>query len=800
LKESWDLDRDPLAALRRGDARLFEAFVLSETRTFLSFFLRLGASQAEEPGAPESRPSVNHAPGGAFQGLMRVDRSIPRRPARGIYPLLILPWTATPWHFPWGSFARGDTARAPIAESPRGAEGGGLSLLQELAAQEAPEPGETIVTASRRPEPAFEAPFATAAVPEERIAERAYRTLPQALRDVPGVMIQETSPGQGSPYIRGFTGFRTLMLIDGFRLNDSVFREGPNQYWNTVDAAGVERLEVVKGPSSVLYGSDAIGGTVNAMTRSVDWDEPNPVSATLDYRYATAEHSDMARAEVQARLGDSGFLAAASVKDIGDIEGGEDAGTLENTHYEELGGDLKAEHWLGDRTRLVLAYQGVVQDDVPRTHSTQFAESFEGTTVGTDLRRDLDQDRDLTYLRLEGSDHASWYDEYSLGLSWHEQEETETRVRSNGAKSRAGFDVGTLGAQAQFTKALGVGEVTAGVEGYRDDVDSESTSNPIQGPVADDATYDLVGIYAEDRFAATERLDLILGARFNYAEVDAEEVADPVTGLPFEVEDDWSAVVGSARFVYQLAPEAWNLFGGLSQGFRAPNLSDLTRFDNARTNEFEIPAPDLDSEEYLTFELGVRHRGRALTSEASFFYTDIEDMIVRFPTGNTNALGEFEITRDNVGDGWAYGIELGAAWRFLPEWTLFGDAAFLEGKADTFPTSAPVIDDEWLDRLMPLSVRAGLRWERRATWAEALAIAAADADRLSTRDEADTQRIPPGGTPGYTVLHLGAGHELNQHVRLRGGVDNVFDEDYRIHGSGSNMPGRNLIVGATLSF
>jgi hemoglobin/transferrin/lactoferrin receptor protein len=591
------------------------------------------------------------------------------------------------------------------------------------------------------------------------------------------------------------------MLIDGFRLNNSVFREGPNQYWNTVDAGGLERLEVVKGPSSVLYGSDAIGGTVNALTRSVDWSEPNPVSATLDYRYASAEHSDMGRAEVQARLGErTGILAAASIKDIGDIEGGKDTGELENTGYDEYGADLKAEHWFGDRTRLVLAHQDLVQDNVPRTHSTQYAEPFEGTTVGTDLRRDLDQDRDLTYMRLEGTDQASWYDAYSVGLSWHAQEETETRVRSNGAKSRTGFDVGTLGAQAQVTKALGIGELTAGVEGYRDEVDSESTTNPIQGPVADDSTYDTLGVYAEDRFAASERLDLILGARFNYAAVDAEQVADPVTGLSFEVEDDWSAVVGSARFVYQLAPEAWNLFGGVSQGFRAPNLSDLTRFDNARTNEFEIPSPDLDSEDYLTFELGARHEGGAVTSEATVFYTLIDDMIVRFPTGNTNALGEFEITRDNVGDGWAYGIELGAAWRFRPEWSLFGDAAFLEGKADTFPTSAPVIDDEWLDRLMPLTVRAGLRWEREATWAEALTIVAADADRLSTRDEADTQRIPPDGTPGYAVLHLGAGHEVNDHVRLRAGVDNVFDEDYRIHGSGSNMPGRNLIVGATLSF
>ena len=79
-------------------------------------------------------------------------------------------------------------------------------------------------------------------------------------------MVQKTALGQGSPFIRGFTGFRTVLLIDGFRLNNSVFRDGPNQYWNTVDAWSLEKLELVKGPTSAQYGSDAVGGAVHART------------------------------------------------------------------------------------------------------------------------------------------------------------------------------------------------------------------------------------------------------------------------------------------------------------------------------------------------------------------------------------------------------------------------------------------------------------------------------------------------------------------------------------------------------
>ena len=94
--------------------------------------------------------------------------------------------------------------------------------------------------------------------------EQMAASVPEALSETPGVLVQQTAHGQGSPYLRGFTGFRTVALVDGIRLNNSTFRDGPNQYWSTIDALAITRLEVVKGPASVMYGSDAVGGTVNA--------------------------------------------------------------------------------------------------------------------------------------------------------------------------------------------------------------------------------------------------------------------------------------------------------------------------------------------------------------------------------------------------------------------------------------------------------------------------------------------------------------------------------------------------------
>lgn len=678
-----------------------------------------------------------------------------------------------------------------------------LSIAQQPENDDDSDTGETIVTATREPRLQFDTPVSTDIVDSDRIRERGYRTTPQALRDLPGVMVQETAHGQGSPFIRGFTGFRNQLLIDGIRLNNSVFREGPNQYWNTVDPLSVRRFELVRGPSSVLYGSDAIGGTLNAITKTPNTYGPGRnFGGNVYYRYATAEDSHIGRVEGSATNGtDFGVHMGLSAKSFGDISGGRDTGTQPNTGYDEWDADLKLEKFVDDKTRFVVAYQHVKQNNVPRTHRTIFAVPFAGTTVGSDLRHDLNQERQLAYAQLHGDDLDGPFDRYSLSLSWQEQSESRDRIRGSMAQDGQGLDVGTLGLFANFSTDTTIGRLTYGGDFYHDEVDSFSTTNPIQGPVGDEATYDLLGLFVQDEIEVNEELDVTLGARFNYAAADADSVSDPVTSNQIAVEDNWSSVVGSARFVYHLRPDTVNVFGGISQGFRAPNLSDLTRFNTARSNEFEIPSPNLDAEKYINYELGVKTREADTTTQVAVFYTDIQDQITRFPTGNVNGDGDAEITKDNIGDGYVYGIEVGAAHNLNRQWSMFGNLTFQDGETSTFPTSAPILVDEPISRLMPFTSQLGVRWdsEEGDLWAELVGIYAADADDLNTRDMGDTGRIPPGGTPSYLVFHARGGVRVNEHVSIDLAVENLTNEDYRIHGSGQNMPGLNFVLGLTFS-
>ncbi len=705
------------------------------------------------------------------------------------------------------------TAIVLLACSIGSAETGGPPATAPAAgARPAREPGwfelgEVLVTATRSETEMFRAPYAAYVLRVNDFrTNRMYRTTARALQDVPGVMVQKTAHAQGSPYIRGFTGFRNVMLVDGIRLNNSIFRDGPNQYWNLIDPYTIDRLEVVKGPSSVLYGSDAIGGTVNAILRRPEVTDAAGWYRQLYGRVATAERSYVGRAEINASDGKRlAILTGGTWRDYGDIDGGGGVGVQDRTGYGVCSGDLRLEYMPDKDTTWTFAHYQLYEDDAWRTHKTVHGISWEGATVGGEKRRVLDEGHTLTYGRYSRRNMGSFIDAVEITASVQTLRETRFRDRSGGRVDHQGVDVITYGLGMQFETPSPIGRWTYGFEWYHDRVDSYATKNgagQIQGPVGDDAVYDLLGVYVQDRAPLGERLELIIGGRYTYARADADKVKDPDTGERIGITEDWESLVGSARLSWFVDPdEHWNVFGGVSQGFRAPNLSDLTRLDTARSNEIETPSPGLDPERFISYEAGVKTKYENVSAQAAYFYTDIRDMIVRTPTGRI-VDGNNEVTKNNAGDGYVQGVELSGTWRFRPQWTVFGQFAWTDGEVDTFPTSEPVTRGEPISRLMPPTGQAGLRWDHPndRLWVETRVTAACKADDLSTRDRSDTQRIPPGGTPGYVTVDIHGGWKVTEGLDVWAGLENLTNTGYRVHGSGVNEPGISFIAGMKWRF
>lgn len=694
--------------------------------------------------------------------------------------------------------------------------GAGIAAGQDPPAPGAPlasarqeEPVVVIVTATRREEARDRIPGLVEAIEDAAIS--AARGMQDSLRRVPGVMLQRTSAGQVSPYLRGMTGYHSLLLLDGIRLNNSILRSGPNEYWGLLDSRSLDRIEAVLGPASVLHGSDAVGGAVQGIPRRRrDFESGNAFDRTISMRYSSAERSLLARGELSGVLdGDLGFVIGGTLGWFGDLEAGGSAGRQRKTGFDSQFGDLALDLRLSDRWILSLLGRHGRLDDVERTHATIHGKPFRGTIAGSDLRRRFDWSRQLLALSLEGEELDGFADSARATVSYQRLAEREDRIRGNGTRNIQGIDVETWGAQAELASELPFGSLTYGFDYYRDVVDSfrnnfDATGafagSAVQGPVGDDASYDLAGIYVHYEMPLDSAFRILAGVRATYADLKAGMVADPVLGSA-RVSDDWWSVVGSARFVWDATSDV-QLFGGASQAFRAPNLSDVSRLDSALSNELEIPSSGLDPERFLSLELGTRIRLDDFRVGAAFSYTIIDDLIIRQPTGAAGPGGEVVVAKRNGGDGHVMALDVAFEKGLGEQWDVFGGFSWVDGRAEAFPSSDPVRRPEALGKLSPFRGHLGAGWhtEDRRWQFRIYGVAAARQDRLNSQDRRDLQRIPPDGTPGWFTLNADAAFEPSPGQRYFLAVENILDKNYRLHGAGVQEPGLNVIAGFSVTF
>jgi hemoglobin/transferrin/lactoferrin receptor protein len=667
-----------------------------------------------------------------------------------------------------------------------------------------------VVTATRTEKAVFEVPYSVTVKNETEIRERQQaRSLPDILKETPGVSVQKTGHGHGSPFIRGFTSFHNLLMIDGIRFNKPIFRYGPVQYWSSIDPLVVDRMEIVRGPGSALHGSDAVGGAVNVLTRGTDtWSEnETKVGGGAYYRYGSAERSNAGRVEVKGSHKDKvGFLLGGSFKDHDDFVAGGGTGVVEYSGYQEYGVDAKVQYRPAEDHELTFLVQRWHQEEVPRTQTTVYAKPFQGSTVGNELRRDEDQDRLLSYVKYRGENLGPVVNDVEIAFSYQWTQEETFRTRANRRWDIQGWEVNTFGAQAQLGTATPIGRFTYGFDYTHDEVDSwrkdynadgSLRAVRIQGTVGDDARYDLLGIYIQNEVPVfDERVTLTAGGRFTYAGVKAQRVENPDGGGEISMSKDWTNLIGSFRFIVR--PDLdwgdhWRVFGGVSQAFRAPNLFDLSGMFAAA--QVQTPTPDLSPENFLLFEIGTRARYEAVTFSTTWFHTILTDPIVMSPTGGF-VDGIPEVQKQNTGRGVVRGIETAASWRFVDDFSLWGDLTWTEGNVDQF--EGDIRRRKPMDWIVPAAANLGLRWEPQTHgnlryWAEAYGTLASKADRLSLRDRGDLSRIPPGGTPGYGVCGVRGGIKLSKEkLAISAGVENIGNVEYRIHGSGQNEPGVNF--------
>lgn len=660
---------------------------------------------------------------------------------------------------------------------------------------------ELTIAGTRSVTTVLDSPRAVTVVPSAKIRDHQSRTTPEALQEETGILVQETSLGGGSPFLRGQVGNRVLVLVDGIRLNNSTFRFGPNQYGNTIDPHSIDRIEIVRGPASVLYGSDALGGVIHVITkRRADFTEPFDVDARILSRFSSAALEKTLRVESGGNAGHFGFQGGATLHDFDDLRSG--SGEQDHTGYREADGDARLQYRLAPGHELAFTFQRVTQFRVPNT--VAFVHDQESFFFEP-------QERTLFALDHEVAGRPAWLRSLRSTVSVHRQREVRKRRRFDSTTERREEDrVTTFGATTQADLPLGERHLlVAGAEVYHDEVDSGAVAtdtasgerSPARGSFPDGATYDSLATYAQATVELLPRLSLIGGARYSSFSLDAD-----VGGSFGNVAQSFDDVTAAAALVFRPI-EPLRLIASVSQGFRAPNLDDTVVLRSLpEQNGVDAPNPDLDPERVDNYEAGAKMSWPLLDASLFYYHSDYGDLIERRPGSfegltfldeNGNGVQDFGepdvFTRQNVGDAVVQGVETDFEIRINPSSDLFGNLSWARGENRSA--------GEPFSRIPPLLGLAGLRWRSfdGRLWAEYYSRVAGTQDRLSSRDRSDV-RIPPGGTPGWQTQNVRAGCQPVPPLRLVLALENFTNERYRIHGSGIDAPGINVVSSAEWRF
>ena len=669
---------------------------------------------------------------------------------------------------------------------------------------------ETIVSAPRSSQPLTSPGISHQVITAAELEATGQRSLPSALAKTSGLFVQETNLGGGAPILRGLIGNQVLIVVDGVRLNDSTTRGGPNQSLNSIDMATVERVEVIRGPTSVLYGSDALGGTILVWTKNRAAAKREPgglrdgLRVDLDAQYVGAVEGATESLGLSDAWRNDGLVGIGSFHEWNELQSAE--GQVDNTGYHGLAWFGSWEHAFSRQRYLRLSASQTRDFDVPRSDRMNVGY---GQTVPSDSEHFFTLEDRQRYVLAYTDEVKNFADTMQVRLSLREyDEQRQIRRYNTTTRSLEEDKTTTVGLGADWRKAVGGSQIfTWGFDVDYDDVDSTKDNlnintgviTPSTGNFAPDSKYLASGVFVQDEIFAFDPVDVTAGLRYSRFDFSFD---DFTTGA--DTDGDFSALTGSLQAASDVA-KGTRLSATLAQGFRAPNLSELARNATFAAGT-ELANPDLEPEDSFYQELAIDFTRAAWNLSFGVYHNAISDVVGRVlqsdPTPGIP--GDEVYLRDNVGDLKYYGAELRGRHALGAADSPYSVGAYIEytwgEQDDNFSGVNPA------SKVPPLHGNVSLAFDAPAEWkhlsnAELSAWWADSQERLSPSDLSDP-RIDPTGTDGWVSVDLDFRGPLGA-KRLGAswnlGFHNIFDEAYRVHGSGIDAPGFNVVAGLHLS-
>lgn len=644
--------------------------------------------------------------------------------------------------------------------------------------------GEVVVTAQRHQQESLLVPYSVNTVSQQYFGEMNPRSTPEALMGTNGVFVQKTNHGGGSPFVRGLTGNQTLILIDGIRLNNSTFRYGPNQYLNTIDPYTIKRIEVAKGTGSVQYGTDAIGGVVHILTRDPRFaTEKSALHGRMIGKYMTDDMEKTIRGEANYSGKKFALITGIVKKNFGDLIGGDTTGRQSPSGYDEWSLDMKAKFLLKQNIQLTIANQFLQQKNIPVYHKIVL-ENFAVNEMDP-------QQRLLSYARMNMQGKPSFFKETEVTLSFQQTIEGRNS-RKNGSNSlrKERDKINTIGFTTDiFSEFSQVWTANSGIELYYDKIGSTrkdintqtGQSSSLRGLYPDDAEYGNYSLYSLHHFRFGKWI-ADAGLRFNTFDI---RISDTTLG---NVKISPSAWVGNAALMYQF-DKTQTLYASFSSGYRAPNVDDMGTLGIVDFR-YEVPTADLKPEKSQHTELGYKFQTKRVSGTFAAYYMHLANLITRVKMDGQVTGGYQVYQKENTESALIKGVETELNWNAIKNLNITGGIAYAYGQS--------LSKKEPLRRIPPFNGRI-ISTYRNNKWFTAAEFQFASRQKRLAQGDKDDNRIPAGGTPGWKLLNFFGGYKFSI-VQLNAGMQNIFNEDYRTHGSGINGVGRSAWLSVNLNF
>ena len=656
------------------------------------------------------------------------------------------------------------------------------------------------------------------------------------------VFIQKSQQGGGSPMIRGFATNRLLIAVDGIRMNTAIFRSGNLQNVISLDPFAIERAEVMFGPGSILYGSDAIGGVMSFYTLNPQFslNESLFIKGNSSVRHSTSNKEFTGHIDINLGWKNFGMITSVTHTDYDDLKMGSVGPDeyLKPFYVRRIQGEDKVFENDDPELQIPTGYSQFNLMQKLRYRPNELWDITYGfhysTTSNYDrydrlirTRNGLPRSAEWYYgpqkwmmnnLEITNQHNNSFYDDMTIRFAHQFFEESRIDRDFNDVIRRSRVEkVNAYSINLDFNKSFDQQHnIIYGIEFVYNDVVSTGsdenilTGNIIPGPSRyPQSSWSSYAAYLTYQFKMSQNLLLQAGARYNYFNITAEF---DTTFYPFpftKTELNNGALTGSIGLVF--TPEkSWSIGLNLSSGFRSPNIDDMGKVFDSEPGKVVIPNQNLKAEYAYNAELGIaKVFNDFMKIDLTGYYTFLDDAMVRrnYSLNGLDSLiysGELSQIQalQNAASTYVWGIQTGIEIK-LPSGFGFstrfnyqkGEEELDDGSKSPLRHAGP-----WFGSTHLTFSAQRLKMDLYAVYnGEVSYDNLAEEERSKTYLYAEDENGNPY-SPSWYTLNLKMSYQLSDLLFISGGIENITDQRYRPYSSGLAASGRNFIFSLRVGF